>query len=145
MSAMQSWCYFLVGRYPSKLTKEEILLLEAELFVRVCNELKEEQRMQYKEYFRLMKFTMEMENAMLEANFLRLIIEDLLSSEEYDLKGIAYYSNTHEDVVQEIASGCNTRPSAVLLQKVIELHRSVRRELYNAILRKISAEYLIAS
>jgi len=143
MSAMQSWCY-IVGIHPKNLTKEEILLLEAELFIRICAELKEQQRIQYKDYFRLMKFTVEMENAMLEANFLRLIIHDIIATEEYDLRGIAYYTNTHEDVVQEIASGCNTRPSAILLQRTIELHRSVRRDLYYAIMKKISSEYAIA-
>src|SRR5438445_253063 len=114
----------------SKLSKKEIILLEAEFFARICEELRESFRKQHKDYFRLMKFNTEKENIMLETNFVRLIINDILSTEEYNLNGIAHYTDTHEDVVQEIIDGRNNNPSATLLRRSIDLHRSVRRDLY---------------
>lgn len=140
MSAIQSWCA-LVGICPKIFTKSEYLLLEAEMLTRICKEIKSKFREQYAEYFHVMKFTAEMEDDMLEVEFLRLIIRDIISTEEYSLKGIANYTNTHEDVVHEIATGLNLNPSAKFLQRLIELHRSVRRELYELIIKKIFYEY----
>src|SRR5438132_9599080 len=68
MAATQLLCH-LVGIDPSKLSREEILILEAELFARICEELNEIFRNQHRDYFHLMKLTIEKENAMLEANF----------------------------------------------------------------------------
>ena len=141
MAAMELLCHW-VGMNLSKFSREEIFLLEAELFARICEELKEIFRKQHRDYFRLMKFTEDMENIMLEANFVRLIIKDILSTEEYNLRGVAYYTDSHEDVVQEVIDGRNTNPSATLLRRSIDLHRSVRRDLYHAIVKKISTEYL---
>jgi hypothetical protein len=59
-----------------------------------------------------------------------------LSTGEYSLQGIAYYTGTHEDVMQELASGLNTKPLATVLQKIIELHKTVRHNLYYAIGKK---------
>ena len=52
------------------------------------------------------------------------------------------YTDTHEDVIQEVIDGRNANPSAALLRKSIDIHRSVRRELYDSILKKISNECL---
>lgn len=139
MSAPELLIHFF-GINANKLSKEERLIVEAELFICLCQELKEVFREKYKEYFFLMKFTKEKENEMLEANFISLVIQDILASEEYNLTGVAQYTDTPEDVVHEVVSGRNTRPSATLLKRAIELHRSVRRELYQAIKRKIIAE-----
>lgn len=137
MAIMQSWCN-LMGICARSLTKEETLLLEAELFISVIQEIKSIFKDMHKVIFDLMKYTIEMENAMIESNFLRLIIQDILYSEEYDLKGIAYYINIPEEVVQEIIMGLNTNPSATLLQRLIELHCSVRKDLYQSIFKKIT-------
>jgi len=110
MAATELLCH-LVGVDPSKLSREEILILEAELFARICEELREIFREQYRDYFRLMKFTVEKENAMLEANFVRLVIKDILSTEEYNLSGVAYYADTHEDVIHEVVDGVECRSS----------------------------------
>lgn len=141
MAAMELMCH-LVGVDPSKLSKEETLILEAELFACICKELKEIFREQYRDYFRLMKFTVERENAMLEANFVRFVIKDILSTEEYDLSGVACYTDTHEDVIHEVVDGRNTNPSATLLRRCIDLHRSVRRDLYRTLMKKIALEQL---
>lgn len=144
MAAMELLCHSM-GIKVTGFSKEELLLLEAEVFVRICEELKELYREQYQDYFRLMKFTINMENTMLESNFLRLILEDILSTKEYNLCGIACYLDTHEDVLEEVIKGRNTFPSAILLRRSIDLHRSVRRELYQSIGKKIVAEYLAMS
>jgi hypothetical protein len=141
MSAIEPLCN-LVGVSPSKLTKEEYLIIEVELFVHVYEELKEHFKEKFKEYFRSIKYREETENAMIEANFVRCVINDILLTGEYTLEGIAYYTQTPGDVLYELAMGSNTSPSAVLLRKLVELHKSVRRELYDLIMKKISAKIM---
>src|SRR5579883_3193368 len=108
MSATE-WLCQIIGVNSQKLSKEENILLEAELFCRLCEEFKKLFRNGFKDYFRMMKFDLEMEDAMLEASFMRCIVNDILSTENYTLSGIAYYTQTPEDIISEIASGCNTR------------------------------------
>src|SRR3990167_6503390 len=144
MSAMEPLCR-LLGINHKKFSKEENSLLEAELFVRICNDLKEFFRDQYKDFFQFMKFTANKENVMLERNFIQLIINDILSTEEYTVQGIAHYTDIHEDIIHEFASGLNTKPLAICLRKIIELHQSVRHQLYQSIGKKIVAEYLSAA
>lgn len=141
MPATEPLCH-LIGINRSKLSKIEYLLLEAEIYIRICEGLREYFRKQYKDYFYVMKFTIEMENTMLETNLVRLITHDILTTEEYNLNGIACYSDTPEDVIQEVIDGRNVRPSANFLWKLIELHQSVRRDLYDAIIKKIITQEL---
>lgn len=142
MPAIEPLCK-LIGINPHLLSKEEYLILEADLFIRIYDELKEFFREQYKNYFSLMRFNIEMENAMLESNFARLIIRDILSTEEFTLVGIAQYTDTHEDVIDEVTAGRNTNPSVTFFRKIIEIHRMVRCDIYNVIIKKIAAEYLL--
>jgi hypothetical protein len=141
MSAIQPLCH-LIGIKPEQLLKHEYFLLEAELFLRAHKELKEFFRDEHKEYFRILKFTIEMENNMLDKSFARLITKDILASKEYDLDGIAYYADTPQDVILEVIDGRNERPTATFLCRIIELHRSVRRDLYDKIMKKIAHQYL---
>lgn len=136
MAAIELLCHW-GGINTSLLSKQEIILLEAEFFICICEQLKEIFRSRHKNYFRLMKFSIEKENAMLDNMFVCLVIKDIVSTEEYDLKGIANYTETHEDVIQEVIDGRNTNPSANLLRRSINLYRSVRRELYREIIKKI--------
>lgn len=131
--------YCLIGTLSQKLSKNELTILEAELFIRLCEKLKEIFRQQYQEYFRLMRFTKEMENNMLETNFVRLIIDDILSTKEYTIEGIARYIDMPKEVIHDILNGRNTNPSALLLRRTIELHRSVKYDLYCEIVKKITA------
>ena len=140
MSVPELLCQTM-GINPYKLSKEENLILEVELYTRICEMLKEVFRGQYKVYFRLMKCTAEVEDVMMEARFARCVINDILSTEEYTLPGIACYTQTPEDVVYDVAMGLNTNPTAIFLRKIIELHRSIRRELYREIIKKIKTEY----
>lgn len=132
----------LIGINPIKLSKEENILLEVEFFSRICEELKKVFQQQHREHSLLMKFNTEMENTMLESKLTRFIIQDILSTGEYTLAGIAYYTQTHEDVLYEIYGEFNLEPSATLLRKILELHRMVRRDLYQKITKKIVSEYL---
>lgn len=121
----------------SLLSQEENMLLEAELYICLYDELREFFREQHRNYFYLMKFTKEEENHMLEKKFIQLIIKDILSTNEYDLKGIAYYTYSFEEVIEELMAGLNNNPSFNLFCKLIDLHRMVRRDLYDLIMKKI--------
>lgn len=131
----------LIGINPAKLSQGENILLEIELFSRIYEELKEVFRHQYREYFHFMKLNKEMENTMLESKLIRFIIQDILSSKEYTIEGIACYAATHADIIYEAYMELNQQPSAALLRKIIELHRTVRRDLYQKITKKITLEY----
>lgn len=136
MSSVQP-LYGLITIDLDKFSQNEQKILEAGFFSWICDELKNIFRQQHKDYFSLMKFTIEMENTMLDANFICLIIKDILSTNEYTITGIAHYMNIHEDILHEVIIGLNTNPSANLLQRAIDLHRSVRAELYFKIINKI--------
>lgn len=136
MSAIEPLSH-LIGISHVKLTLEENFLLEAELFSCICEELREAFRNHYKEFFCLMKYTNEMENGMLDSELVRLIIQDILLTEEYTIHGIAYYTDIHEDVIQELYTGQNSDPSAKVFRKIVELHRNVRKDLYLEITKKL--------
>ena len=136
MPAMELLCR-IIGINSHQLSKQENLILEAEFFRGICDELEKRIRAQYNNYFRLMKFTAEMETTMIETAFIRCMINDILSTEEYSLPGIANYTHTPEDIIHEIASGSHYHPLLSLPRKIIELHRTVRAELYHEIIKKI--------
>ena len=120
-------------------------MLEAEIFIRICEGLREFFREQQKNYFYWVSFNFEKENIMLENDLARSITKDILSLKEYNLSGLAVYADTPEDVIQEVIDGRNKRPSATFLWKIIELHRTIRRDLYDAIIKKIIHHYLVAA
>jgi hypothetical protein len=140
MAATEPLCR-LLGINCRKLTREEFLILEAELFFLICTELKEYFRKDYENYFLIAKFTKEMELEMLDSNFTKLVIRDILLSGHYTVEGFANYSGFHEDVILEVMSGCNTNPSAILLQKAIALHRTIRNGFYKSIVQRILSEH----
>lgn len=127
------------------LSRKERMILEADLFVLVCEELTEIFRQYFQNYFILMNFSVEMEDAMLDENLLKLLLKDILISGEYTVAGIAHYTNVHEDIVHEVLIGRNNCPSAMFLRRTIELHQSVRRDLYLQIRKKITDTYLSAA
>jgi hypothetical protein len=139
MAAMEPLS-LLIGITSKQFSWVEKQLLEADLYHRVCIELKEMYRQQYKNYFRLMNYTKVQEDNMLEEKFLQNILKDILSTNEYDPKGIAIYTDIHEDVIWELLLGFNTEPSAICFRKIIELDRTVRPALYKAIGKKIASE-----
>lgn len=128
--------YHLLNINLPRLTKEEKLILEVELFTHLCDELKLIFKNKYSAYFHLIKMT-ERENTMIETDFIRFVINDILSSKAYSLQGIAYYTETTEDVICDIVLGQNMAPSFSLSRKIIHLHRTARPQLYQAIVNKI--------
>lgn len=124
------------------LSKEAIFIIELELFICVYTKLTQIIRANYSEYFSIMKFCANTEQEMIDDNFLKLILNDLVLSEAYSLQGIAYHIQEPEDVVYEVASGHNTNPSFRLSRKIIELHRSFRPDLYRKIIDKLIAEHI---
>jgi len=118
-------------------SKEEALILEAELFIRICDEFKSQIKSENKNYFRLLKINTEEEKSMIETNFIRCLITDILATEEYTLPGLAYYTNTPEEIIYDVASGKNTNPTFLLSQKIIDIHRTVRPQLYNIVVNKL--------
>ncbi len=140
MSAAELLCN-LAGINPANLTREENFIIEAELFTRLLEKLKDYYKKEFGNYLRIVKSDKDIEVAMFESNFISCIIKDILSTEEYTLSGIAYYTDTPEEIVYDIAIGNNISPSANLLRKIIELHRSVRSDLYRSIIEKIISEY----
>lgn len=144
MPAIEPLCR-LFGIDIFKLSREERLILEAEIFIQLYQELNEIFRSYYKRYFFLLKCNKETEDAMLEADFLKNIIRDLVAMGEYSLEGIAYHTHIPEEVVQEIAVGNNTNPSLHSSRKIIELHRTTRFNLYHEIVKKIITQHLTAT
>lgn len=144
MPAIEFLCQ-IIGINPRKFSKEENILLEAELFIRICEELEKNFRNKYEEYFQLIKFNPYKECSMRENDLVYCVVNDILSTKEYTLAGIAYYTKMPEDVIYEASMGSNKTPSATLLRKVIELHRSVRPALYREIILKLTMEYLTLS
>jgi hypothetical protein len=122
----------------SELSHNELIILEAHFFTLVCMELKECFKSEQKDYFSLIKYEGEMEH-MMEANFANLVIKDIIATGEYTSQGIAYYVQAPEDVICDILIGRNMSPSIALFVKIIELHRSVRKELYHQITKKMIA------
>lgn len=142
MSANEFLCQ-LIGVDPRKFSKEENILLEAELFTRMCEEMEEIFRERYKYYFKIIKFEINKESDVREDNLVYCVVNDILATKEYTLEGIAHYTQLPEDVIYEASLGGNKAPSATLLRRVIELHRSVRPELYRQIMEKMTMEYFV--
>ena len=120
-----------------KLTRVENEVLEVGLFLHMYQELTELFRIDAKKYFELMKFDKEKEDSMLESNFIRNIIRDVVSIGEYSLEGIAHSTNIPEEVVIEMALGRNDNPSLYVSRKLMELHKSIRVDLYRGILNRV--------
>jgi len=135
--SVSQFLYGLIGVKSSQFLKEEIKLLEMDLFARICIELENAFRDQYKNYLRILRCDKKMEDTFVGKEFIRYIIQDILSTQEYSLVGVACYAQIPEEVIYDILIGKNTDPSASILRKIIELHRSVRPEIYSNIMRKL--------
>lgn len=136
MAALELLCHF-IGIDSNQLSKKENFILEAELYMHISGELWKSFRSQYADYFYLFKFNSEMENMMMELFFIRCLINDILKSEAYNLSGIAYYTQTPEEIIQDLLIGYKVSPVIAFTRKLIELHKSIRPEVYQNILKKI--------
>lgn len=119
----------LRGQYDS-LTKKEKLLLEIVFF----KYLHEELQYSFSSTKRKNKRT---EKSMLNGNVIRVLINDLLTSEEYSIEGLANYTGYSEDVIYDVAAGINDQPTLALSTKIIELHSVARQDIYNTLITKV--------
>lgn len=139
MPAIEPLCK-IIGINSQHLTKNEIQFLEAELFIYIYEGVIELIKSQNMDYFRLLKFNDEMENRVIEQNFIQYLLKDILTTGEYSVSGIAYYTYATEEIILELYSGNNANPSLILSRKIIELHRSIRPNLYKELIKKILIE-----
>jgi hypothetical protein len=96
---------------PKQLTLQEKIILEVEIFTRICEELTEFFWTKNKEYFAMIKQNINKEKIMFETKFLKFVVNDILMTEEYSLEGIAFHTQVPEDIICDIASGKNSTPS----------------------------------
>jgi len=125
----------LMGSAVPALSKYEAILLEVELFARICDELKTF-------FIGSKKICLDIyriagEGIAMEVRLVKSMINDILSTGEYSLQGIACYTGTHEDVVEDIFTGINTSPTVLFFRRLVDLHRMVRQELYEMVMQKI--------
>jgi len=139
MASLELLCHF-IGIDSKKFSKEENLILEAELYAHVSKELWKSYRSQYEEYFNLFECNIDMENMIMELNFIRCLINDILKSESYTLSGIAYYTQTQEEVIQDLLIGYKISPAIAFTRRLIELDKLIRPELYHSIMKKITSD-----
>lgn len=132
----------LLGQLAFKLSHAEKLLLEINLFTRLCNELSEIFTSQHKEYWKLINSYFNRKENMGHVKLIQEIIKDILSTKEYSLSGISHHTHIPEEVLYEIAVGINTNPTFELSRKIFELHIDLRRNLYDEIMRKFTSEHL---
>jgi len=139
MPALELLSHF-IGIDPKKFSKEENFILEAELYVRVSNEIWESYQSQYKDYFHLFKLNVKKESITMELHIIRCLINDILKSEAYTLSGIAFYTQTPEEVVHDLLIGYKVSPMIAFTRKLIELHKSIKPEIYQNVIKKINPD-----
>ena len=137
MAALELLCR-VIGINPSKLSKEENLILEADLFHRISSEIDEIYKTQHEDYFNLTSLNVEMENTIMELNIIRCLINDILKNEDYTLSGIAYYTQTPEELVHDLWFGYKISPVITFSRKLVELHKMTRPDFYKNILKKVA-------
>jgi hypothetical protein len=139
--------YQLIGIEPRKFSKEENVLIEAEIFTRICGDMEVIFEEKNKNYFRVIKFYIDKESDMRNhdlqlVDLVCTVVNDILSTKEYTIEGIAQYADLPPDVIYEASLGANKAPSLKLFRRVIELHKMVRPKLYEYLMDKFTAEYL---
>lgn len=82
----------LLGQLAPKLSRAEKLLLEIKLFTRICHELSEFFTSRYKDYRRLIESYLSQEENMCNVKLMQEMINDILSTKEYSLAGIANHT-----------------------------------------------------
>ncbi len=129
--------YDLIDMNVEDFTPTEKIFLDTVLFISVCEQLRYLLLKEHKTYFSSIKHNIQEERSMLEQNFISCILNDILATKEYSLAGIAYYTDTPEDVLYDVITGTNSNPAFSLVRKVIELHRLIRSDLYLGLLHKV--------
>ena len=74
---------------------------------------------------------------MIDSHLIQFLIQDILETKEYDLKGIAIYTNTTIEVLEDLSAGINRDPSLSVSERIMSLYLTVKRSFYNSLIRKI--------
>lgn len=127
----------LIGINTNKLNKNETQLLEADIFFRVCSEVMSYLQMCYQDDFQLTPGDTIKEKEEMDMQFLRCLIKDLIKTKQYTLSGIAAYTQIPEDMIGEYLSGNKFSPALFFLRRLIDIHRTVRPEVYQEVLKKV--------
>lgn len=120
-----------------QLSPKEQILVESYLYVHLCRELRNFFETEYKSSFQFGESDLEKEDFMFDTDFLNFVIQDILLTEEYSLAGIAIHTHIPLDVIRDLVSGINKAPSSFVWRKLVELHSTIRHELYRELINKI--------
>lgn len=140
MPAIEMLCP-MIGINPCDLSNEENYLLEIFLFFSICDELSQVFEAECNKNISSINDDFNKDSIMINRNFIRLILQDLINSSDYTMLGIAMYTDTPEEIIYDIAIGINTNPSFEVSRKIIELHRTARVDLYKYVIKKINDCY----
>lgn len=135
----------LLDMNTAKLSREEAYVVEMELLTRTYGMLRDTLEVQHTPFLRLMRYKPEQVSHMIEDTFIRSLIMDIISTDEYSIEGIAHYTRVPIDVISDIAIGQHTSPSFELARKIIELHQTVRPKLYHEMIKKICVDWKLSS
>lgn len=108
--------------------KTRNLLLASGLFSTLCSELEK--------VFKPMFVEAYQNDFSFGTTLISSLLKDILLSEHYNLSGISYYTQIPKDVLIDIITYSNSNPSFELSIRIIDLHMSVRKDLYKNILNK---------
>jgi hypothetical protein len=67
---------------------------------------------------------------MLDYNFMKYLVKEIILSGEYNVEGIALYTYTSPDIIYDIVAGVNQNPSFITCCRLIELHQMIKPKLY---------------
>ena len=137
--------YCLLRQHNWKLAPYEKTLLKINLITRIVRELDEIFKSQYRPYQQLFKSFTTYEENMQRTRVMQEVIKDILSTEEYSLAGISIHTHIPEEVLYDVVAGMNADPTLETSMKIFELHISVRRSLYDEIMKKIASEYMASA
>lgn len=125
---MEDYLINLLGFKTKNTTKKEILILEIIIHFYIFQNLYNFFNEELKE--------IDMEGRMFDGEIIRRLANDLISSDDYSLAGLAKYTGYPEEVIYELIVGLNHNPTIGLANKIIELHVMSRREQYMAFLKE---------
>jgi hypothetical protein len=74
----------------------------------------------------------------MEIRTIRCLINDILKSEAYTISGISYYTQTPEEIIQDLLMGNKISTIIAFPRRLIELHKSIRPDVYKNIMKKIT-------
>lgn len=133
--------FYLFKQDCKKLSQVEKLIFEIVLVIRIHKELSDIFAAKQEKFKKLTRKHLIKEEDMSEVKFVQEMVNDILSTNEYSLSGIANCTHIPEDVLTDLASGLNVNPTFELSRRIFELHATVRKDLYDAVMRKIISEY----